>query len=136
MSDKRGKLVIKDTSLKSHLCGLALAHRSMTSSTSCRHFPTTCRFTCSLFNGAVPFEFRCFLLLPELRLLLSYTLWRSSDFSPVIYEKMFTVREMLPWLPGIMFVLIPEPLDQKLLSNLFTTFYFAVTEYSFYLIFQ
>jgi hypothetical protein len=88
----------------------------------CRHFPTTCRFTCILFNGAVPLEFRCFPFLPELRLLLSYTLWRSSDISPVICEKIFTVSEMLLWLPGIVFVFIPEPLNQKFLSDLFTTF--------------
>jgi hypothetical protein len=41
---------------------------------------------------------------------------------------------MLLRLPGIMFVLIPEPLDQKIVSGSFTTFDFAVSEYSFYLI--
>jgi hypothetical protein len=78
----------------------------------------TCRFTCILVNGAVSFEFRCFPFLHELRLLLSYTLWRSRDISPVICEKIFTVSEVLLWLPGIMFVLIFEPLYQKFLSYL------------------
>jgi hypothetical protein len=112
--------------------GLTLVHRQMTSSTSHRHLPTICRFTCIFLNGAVPSVFRCFPFFPEFCLSLAYTLLRVSRTNRVFIKKIRTMCEVLFRLPGIMFA----PLDQKFLSDPFTTFYFAVFEYLFHLIFQ